>query len=66
MIICLATFLKILADYLWKQENKVTRKWWWLEELRQERKEDIEVRRWNNKDNGKDNRDQVYACFTFS
>jgi hypothetical protein len=60
MIICLATFLKILADYLWKQENKVTRKWWWLEELRQERKEDIEVRRWNNKDNGKDNRDEMY------
>jgi hypothetical protein len=60
MIICLATFLKILADYLWKQENKVTRKWWWLEELRQERKEDIEVRRWNNKDNGKDNRDEMH------
>jgi hypothetical protein len=62
MIICLATFLKILADYLGNKKIKlqVTRKWWWLEELRQERKEDIEVRRWNNKDNGKDNRDEMY------
>ena len=25
------------------KKNKVTRKWWWLEELRQEREKDIEV-----------------------
>jgi hypothetical protein len=25
------------------KKNKVTRKWWWLEELRQEREKDIKV-----------------------
>ena len=25
------------------KKNKVTRKWWWLEELRQEREKDIRV-----------------------
>jgi hypothetical protein len=60
MIICLATFFENLGTIYGNKKNKVTRKWWWLEELRQERKEDIEVRRWNNKDHGKDNRDEMY------
>jgi hypothetical protein len=48
------------------KKNKVTRKWRWLEELRQERERYRGRDDGNNKDNGKDNRDQGYVCFTYS